>query len=265
MLSTDIPAKFNIPFANAGTKNTIPEASQIGITNGAASLTDGFPPDTFTPIGSGGVAPFGADFNGIFYEITQTLRWLMAGGLFGYDSAFSTAIGGYPSGAMLKAADGSGFFISTADNNTSDPDSGGANWLRIGTVPGTIIPFAGATVPAGYLACPTAQTNISRTTYSALFNQLGTTWGVGDGSTTFGMPWFPADYALIQANANLAAQSVGQVISHSHLAQASSSNFTGGPNVFDIIDYGAPKYATSSTGGAANLAAGVRINFCVKY
>src|ERR1700737_602366 len=43
--------------------------------------------------------------------------------------------------------------------------------------------YAGSTVPNGYLACDGQA--VSRTTYAALFAAIGTTWGVGDGSTTF--------------------------------------------------------------------------------
>jgi len=62
MLSTSIPPKFPIPFANAAGPSfirPIPTASQIGIQDGAASLTDGFPPDCFTPVVAGGTPPFG--------------------------------------------------------------------------------------------------------------------------------------------------------------------------------------------------------------
>ena len=51
---------------------------------------------------------------------------------------------------------------------------------------GIILPFAGTTVPEGYLACNAA--NVSRATYSRLFGAIGTKWGAGDGSTTFGLP-----------------------------------------------------------------------------
>ena len=51
---------------------------------------------------------------------------------------------------------------------------------------GALLDFAGTSVPAGYLACDGA--NISRTAYTTLFTAIGTTWGVGDGSTTFGLP-----------------------------------------------------------------------------
>ncbi len=51
---------------------------------------------------------------------------------------------------------------------------------------GIVLPFAGATAPTGWLLCQ-GQT-VSRTTYAALFAAIGTAFGVGDGSTTFGLP-----------------------------------------------------------------------------
>ena len=134
MQSTNIPSKIPLPFANsAGSsyKNTIPVASQIGITNGKASLTDGFPPLTFQAISSGGVPPFGADFNGILNEITAIQQWQEAGGFFPYDSTFSTAIGGYPKGAILQAANFGGLWTNTVENNTTNPDAGGAGWVSL--------------------------------------------------------------------------------------------------------------------------------------
>lgn len=134
MQSSNIPAKIPLPFAYAAGpsyKNTIPTASQIGITNGKASLADGFPPLTFTALSAGGVPPFGADFNGILNEITAIQQWQQAGGFFAYDSAFSTAVGGYPKGAILQSANLTGLWISTAENNTTNPDTGGAGWVSL--------------------------------------------------------------------------------------------------------------------------------------
>lgn len=52
--------------------------------------------------------------------------------------------------------------------------------------PGSLQMFAGSTIPSGWLEC--AGTAVSRTTYASLFAAIGTTWGVGDGSTTFNVP-----------------------------------------------------------------------------
>ena len=51
---------------------------------------------------------------------------------------------------------------------------------------GTILAFGGTTAPAGWMLCQ-GQT-ISRTTYAKLFAIIGTTFGTGDGSTTFNIP-----------------------------------------------------------------------------
>lgn len=51
---------------------------------------------------------------------------------------------------------------------------------------GTVLPFAGEAAPNGWLLCYGQA--ISRTTYSTLFGIIGTTYGTGDGSTTFNLP-----------------------------------------------------------------------------
>ena len=134
MLASNIPANFNIPFANgagAGFIRTVPQASQIGISPGAASLQDGFPPLNFTPIATGGIPPAGQDMNGVLNAITKSLQWLQAGGLPVYNAALSASIGGYPNGAILVNNAGSGFWHSNVDNNITNPDTGGAGWTAV--------------------------------------------------------------------------------------------------------------------------------------
>ena len=56
-----------------------------------------------------------------------------------------------------------------------------------GFVPsGAIVQFAMAVAPDGYLECDGRA--ISRTTYAALFALIATSYGAGDGSTTFNIP-----------------------------------------------------------------------------
>lgn len=54
------------------------------------------------------------------------------------------------------------------------------------TPPGALLQYAGAATPPGFFLCYGQA--VSRTTYAALFLALGTTWGTGDGSTTFNVP-----------------------------------------------------------------------------
>jgi hypothetical protein len=158
MLSSEIPDKIPLPFADSGTKNAIPTASQIGITPGAASLTDGFPPLTFTPIAAGGIPPAGADFNGILNMITAVQQWQSAGGIFKYDAAFSTAIGGYPKGSVLLSDNGVTQWLSLADNNTTNPDgSSSADWgilAAYGIAAVTGLTNANVTLTPAQYGCP---------------------------------------------------------------------------------------------------------------
>jgi len=59
-------------------------------------------------------------------------------------------------------------------------DGGGSNPI------GSVASFALTSAPTGYLVCDGAA--ISRATYADLFSAIGTTWGVGDGATTFNIP-----------------------------------------------------------------------------
>ena len=66
-------------------------------------------------------------------------------------------------------------------------DFDGANLTGIEGIPtATIVPWSSASVPSGFLECN--GTAVSRSTYSALFAIVGTTYGAGDGSTTFNTP-----------------------------------------------------------------------------
>ena len=88
---------------------------------------------------------------------------------------------------------------------------------------GEIKPYAGSDEPTGWLKCDGRA--ISRTTYSALFNVIGTTYGSGDGSTTFNLPdmrdRFPvgvgSSYALNdKGGANTVTLNTNQMPSHTH-------------------------------------------------
>jgi microcystin-dependent protein len=60
-------------------------------------------------------------------------------------------------------------------------------WSPVGASPtGAVTDYAGATPPTGWLLCDGSA--VSRATYAALFTLIGTTYGAGDGSTTFNVP-----------------------------------------------------------------------------
>jgi len=151
MQSSNVPGKIVLPFAATGGKRAIPTASQVGITPGAASLTDGFPPLTRTALSAGGVPPSGVDMNGILYELSDVIRWANAGGGYAYDGTFAadTNVGGYPKGARVMRSDGLGYWINTTENNTTDPEATGAaaaGWVPDFTSGATSITMTSANV-----------------------------------------------------------------------------------------------------------------------
>ena len=151
---SSLPPKISIPWASsagAAYIRSIPNTSQIGIQNCAASYPDGFPPLTFTPAAAGGCPPFGQDFNGLLKQITQWNQWQAISSGLPWDSSFSTSIGGYPKGAIVQSNVLLGrLWLSTTDNNTNNPDSTSGtatNWIVLPGLaqPGQMIANPGAT------------------------------------------------------------------------------------------------------------------------
>lgn len=126
MQTSSQPKLLPVPFADAGSKQNIPNDSQIGITAGRASYVDGFPPLTRTPLAAGGVPPFGTDFNGVLNDITAAVRWSQSGSGYPFNAAFNTAISGYPKGARIPNSTLDGYWLNTTDGNTANPEVTGA-------------------------------------------------------------------------------------------------------------------------------------------
>lgn len=73
------------------------------------------------------------------------------------------------------------------DTLLADMDTGAPVTPAVSDSPvGVIQAFGSDTAPMGWLICDGSA--VSRTGYAALFAVIGTTWGVGDGSTTFNLP-----------------------------------------------------------------------------
>ncbi len=89
---------------------------------------------------------------------------------------------------------------------------GGLNLLPIGTISA----YGGSSAPTGWLLCD--GTAVSRTTYSALFAIVGTTFGAGNGTTTFNLPdlrqRFPMGKAVSGTGATLGE--TGGTVDHLH-------------------------------------------------
>tara|TARA_R110001606_G_scaffold72185_1_gene166217 strand:+ start:305 stop:889 length:585 start_codon:yes stop_codon:yes gene_type:complete len=86
-------------------------------------------------------------------------------------------------------------------------DFDGANLTDIeGVNTGIIIPWTSTSVPSGFLECTGAA--VSRSTYSDLFAVVGTTYGAGDGSSTFTLPNL-ADAVVVNKSPAKALASTG--------------------------------------------------------
>lgn len=129
MNRTDAPAKQPKPFGVNGQRDAILPTTPSG--DNAASYESGFPPITMILKTAGGKPPKGQNMNQILYELSALGRWSSTGSLNSYDSAFSTAIGGYPSGAQLISDDQLNIYINTVDGNTTNPNTGGAGWKTL--------------------------------------------------------------------------------------------------------------------------------------
>jgi hypothetical protein len=170
MQASSIPGtKFTIPWASGQNGSYVRAIPVTSTDPDAASLTLGWPVSTFTPLASGGAPPDGRDANGIFQELTAWDRWYQAGGPIGYDATFASSIGGYPQGATLIAASGTHFWLSTADNNTTDPDTGGAGWTNLSALGGVLTGSIGA---AGFAPNPV----FSGTATAGGFSSAGTVY-----------------------------------------------------------------------------------------
>lgn len=143
---------------------------------------------------------------------------------------------------------------------------------------GIVIPYSAAAAPTGWLICDgTAQ---SRTTYSALFAVIGTTYGVGDGSTTFNLPNAKSKvivgYDSGQTLFNTLAKTGGELShvlsstempSHSHTITAGSDNGNSGYMGVNATNNTDHSTVTGSTGGGFahnNVQPYLTLNYIIK-
>ncbi|HGI5916497.1 TPA: hypothetical protein ACJTDP_000154 [Yersinia enterocolitica] len=128
MNRSDEPTKQPVPFGVNGQREVIEPDTTPG--DNSASYNLGFPPITMILKTAGGLPPKGQDMNQVLFELSSLSRWSSAGALNAYDSAFSTAINGYPKGSQLANSTFTGSWLNTVDGNTSNPESGTATgWV----------------------------------------------------------------------------------------------------------------------------------------
>ena len=146
----------------------------------------------------------------------------------------------------VKTATGTG--VQVPQGISSKVFSTGLNiQLETSTVPtGSLMMWAANTAPTGYLLCNGAA--VSRTTFAALFAILGTTFGAGDGSTTFNLPDY-RDRMPIGAGTTYALNAKGgskdaTLPAHTHTATSTVTDPGHGHT------YNAPKLAPNNAAGS---------------
>ena len=203
------------PIANNGTKNQIPNTNDQSL--GLMSQSTGFPAICSERIADGGKAPRRADFNGAFNLVSQHHFFLQNGGTETFRQSVSDAIGGYPINSRLWFTNSNGESVivrSLISNNTynfnNDPSYiDGIKWVvdvESGAPVGSLMPYAGTTPPDGWLICDGSE--ISRTTYARLFSVIGTTYGAGDGNSSFNIPNFTS--AKLLRGSSVACKGTGK-------------------------------------------------------
>ena len=148
------------------------------------------------------------------------------------------------------------------------------DWINQWAPPGVISMYAGATAPDGWLLCDGSA--VSRTTYADLFTAIGTTYGAGDGSTTFNVPDVrgrvpvgrsPGGKAEVDAlgdNEGVAATS--RSISHHHTANQPNSpvvTFSQGGNQGGVVTVSSGA-ATSGDSANTDKPAYLVLNFIIR-
>ena len=147
-------------------------------------------------------------------------------------------------------------------------DFDGANLTGIEGIPtGTITPWSQATPPSGFLECDGAA--VSRSTYAALFAVISTTYGIGDGSTTFNVPNLSDNVAVGKSNnkalgttggantvtptGNVAGSTANATLTTAQLASHSHpGGGSGGTQTYIHNPPKAPSFSPGSTGTAGS-------------
>lgn len=155
-------------------------------------------------------------------------------------------------GAVQPSATGQVVRIEGVGTDRFVADVLGAPW-DVYTPVGSVEVFSGSSAPMGWLICDGSA--VSRDTYATLFALIGTTYGVGDGSTTFNLPNLkgrvPVGYDSGQTEFDTVGET-GGAKTHT-LVKAEMPNHDHGSAMrayLDALKVGSPQmYVTPSTSG----------------
>lgn len=136
---------------------------------------------------------------------------------------------------------------------------------------GMVAHFASSTAPNGWLKANGAA--VSRATYAALFSSIGTTFGSGDGATSFNLPDLRGEFIRgwddsrgIDAGRYFGGLQLDEIKSHTHNISFRSDNTAGTSSIEGNSSLGTlSNTATSATGGTETRPRNVALLACIKY
>jgi microcystin-dependent protein len=139
-----------------------------------------------------------------------------------------------------------------------------------GAVAGDIKMHGANTAPTGWLKCNGAA--VSRTTYADLFAEIGTTWGTGDGSTTFNLPDFRGEFVRgwddgrgVDSGRAFGSAQAQAIQSHSHDVDVKFSGTGDNGVLFQVASGSGSTIGTQATGGTETRPRNVATLFCIKF
>lgn len=177
--------------------------------------------------------------------------------------------------ALSGNASGTGTFTIESPNTNTNytltlPEASGT--LATGSLlpPGSVLWYAANTPPTGYLKANGDA--VSRTTYATLFAAIGTTFGSGDGSTTFNLPDLRGEFIRGWDDGRgvdtgrIFGSSQGQAIqAHTHTQTGSTLGPAAGSFAFGSGSGASAIQATASTGGTETRPRNVALLACIKF
>lgn len=136
---------------------------------------------------------------------------------------------------------------------------------------GEIVYFARNTAPTGWLKSNGAA--VSRTTYAALFAKIGTTFGAGDGSTTFNLPDLRGEFPRgwddgrgVDAGRAFGSFQDHQVQDHAHPSGTANSGLVVQPgSAYGLVVTGATGNPSSGNHGAETRPRNVALLACINF
>ena len=179
------------------------------------------------------------------------------------------------------------FFADTSAGILKMRNAANTAWVSIGMLgvqnfghilPGAIVYHAKSAAPAGYLKANGGA--VSRTTYADLFAEIGTTFGVGDGSTTFNLPELRGEFPRgwddsrgVDSGRAFGSAQAQQLLDHTHNPGGSNGYWVDAPGL-GVINIGGTTLninRLSNTGtvtsgsGTENRVRNVALLACIKY